>query len=717
MRSQRQDEISYVTLALYGLSERNSDMGTQWARVKSLYLFAGVHVIWWLLFAASFVVSISSHGLGIGVYSVACGDIPCYYLQLKESQLDQLAAAGIGPDLYGSLIFILLVLQNLSFWVVGFLLYRYGWKDLYCVTASIVLIVTGTIFSANEETFKNYPLLSDLFEGLNILGASYLFFLLLFPEGRFKPPWTSVLACLWLVHLVVNLVPPYIFGYPLFAIPSGFTYGFIALAHVLTFIVLIYRYSREPSAGTRRQLFWLLTSLCVYVAAGILGNVAPLFSESGHGFARMFVQIAVYSSLMFVPFSIGLIVLERRSKHLPNAYNRSMVYIVLSVLIVSAYALLVGSIGYLIQGKAHAIVTMLATGLLAVMFQPLRASVQRAVNQLVYGKRDDPYRILSKLTEQLESSLTHRSLLSSVAEKVANALQIPYAAIETYSQSGIEQFAVYGTPTEDNVSFELEVKGMSVGRLILGVHRLEEALPPGTRHMIEDLVRQVSIAVQTYILTDDLHRSRERLVNAREEERRRLRRDLHDGLGSSLASMTLHLNEAAHHYLDHPERTKQSLETVQRQMRESIADIRRLVYSLRPPALDEFGLAFALQELSLQVQTSSLQISLEGTDRELALSAAAEVAIYRIVQEALTNVVRHADASKCQIQLEMASGFLHVQIADNGKGIPAHAKPGIGVSSIRERAEELGGTFELESILGHGTKIHVSLPIKEGYGQ
>jgi signal transduction histidine kinase len=686
---------------------------TRKVRGVSPYWHIGLHALWWTLFTASFAVSISSHGLGIGIYGLPCEDSGCYYLQLEASQIDQLAATGISPDLYGSLIFILLALQNVSFWVVGLMLYRYGWKDVYCVTASMLLIVTGTIFSANDELLRSYPLLLHLFEGLNMLGASYLFFLLLFPEGRFKPRWTSVLAYLWLAHLVSNVVLPYAAGKPLLAIPSGWTYGFIAIAHVLTFVVLVYRYLRESAVRTRRQLLWLMMSLCVYVAAGITANVVPLFSEDGHGFARMTVQIAVYSSLMFVPFSIGMIVLERRAKHLPNAFNRTMVYIVISVLTVSAYALLVGSIGYFIQGKSHAVVSLVATGLLAAMFQPLRTTVQRAVNQLVYGKRDDPYRIISKLTEQLESSLTQQSLLSSVAEKVAIALQIPYAAIETYSQTGIEQFAVYGNPTGDTVSIELEVKGMSVGRLILGIDRLEAILPPGTRHIIEDLVRQVSIAVQTYSLVDDLHRSRERLVSAREEERRRLRRDLHDGLGSALASMTLHLNEAMRHHRGDPKRSMQALETVQQQMRESIADIRRLVYSLRPPALDEFGLAFALQELALQVQTSLLQVSLEGADRELALSAAAEAAIYRIVQEALTNVVRHASASQCQIRLKRDGGMLHIRIADNGRGMPAHVKQGIGVRSIRERAEELGGSFDIESAPGSGTKIHVRLPIEE----
>lgn len=676
-------------------------------------LHAGMHALWWALFAASAIVSLFSHGLGIGFYGAPCEDASCSYLRLNATQLEQLTAVGIAPDLYGSLMFILLALQNLSFWAVGFLLYRYGWRDLYCVTASMTLIVTGTIFSANEELFGSDPLLLRLFDGLNILGASYLFFLLLFPEGRFQPRWTAVPAYLWLIHLGLNLIPPYVAGEPLLALPSEWIYGFIAAAHVLTFFVLVYRYSREPSEGTRRQLFWLIACICVYVAAGIAGNVSPLFSEGGHGFARMLVQIAVYSSLTFLPFSIGVIVLERRSRHLPHAFNRTMVYMLLSGLIVSAYALLVGSIGYIIQGRAHAVVTMLATGLLAVMFQPLRTGVQRGVNHLVFGKRDDPYRILSKLTEQLESSLTHKSLLSSVAEKVANALQLPYVAIETYSRTGVEQFAVYGTPGEEATSIELKVKGVSVGRLIVGVRRLEEALPPETRHMIEDLVRQVSIAVQTGLLTDDLHRSRERLVSAREEERRRLRRDLHDGLGSSLAGMTLHLNEAVRYHRDDPQRSMHSLETVQRQMREAIADIRRLVYSLRPPALDEFGLSFALQELILQLQTPSLQISLEGTERELALSAAAEAAVYRIVQEALANIVRHANASRCEIRLSTEDGMLHLRIADNGIGMPAQAKPGVGLHSIRERAEELGGGFALESAPGRGTSLLVRIPIDE----
>src|SRR5690606_11647437 len=123
------------------------------------YRLAALHALWWALFAACLIVSVSSHGLGIGLYGEDCANNACYYLQLSEEQLAQLAAAGIGPDLYGSLIIALLMLQNLSFWVVGLLLYRYGWKDLYCVTASVLLIVTGTIFSTNEALFRDYAVL------------------------------------------------------------------------------------------------------------------------------------------------------------------------------------------------------------------------------------------------------------------------------------------------------------------------------------------------------------------------------------------------------------------------------------------------------------------------------------------------------------------------------------------------------------------------------
>ncbi|MFS0726806.1 sensor histidine kinase [Paenibacillus sp. 1P07SE] len=667
-----------------------------------------IHLLWWVAAAAAITTTISSRVLALGVYERACIGRDCAsFLQMNAEQLRQLADFGIMPELYSSLTLVLLSLQTLSFWVVGFLLYRYGWRDLYCVVASILLIVTGTIFSVDEALFSSWPLLQHSFAWLNALGTLYLFFLLLFPEGRFIPRWTAAIGVVWLLHTVINVMLPDLASLHINPLPAAFNYVVISIAHLVAFGTLIYRYTCEKSRNRRRKLLWLLIGICGYVAAGILANTIPL---ADHGFVRMMLQTLVYASLLFIPFPLGVIILEDRARRMAVAFNRTMVYLVLSVVAVIAYALLLGAVGLLIQGRSSSIVALLATGLLAVLMQPLRERVQRGVNRLVYGFRDNPYQVLSQLSRQLASSTTHRSLLASVARKVASALQVSYAAIEVYTEDKTERLAVHGKPGGEISTIELQAGQLPVGRLLLGAADVHTAVPPGAQSMIEDLVQQVSIAVQTYRLADDLQHSRERLVQAREEERRRLRRDLHDGLGSSLASMTLRLDEAIHHHGSDPHRSRTELETVRSQLRHAITDIRRLVYSLRPPALDEFGLAFALQELVMQYQTPALQIALEGADRDLQLNAATEVAIYRIVQEGLTNVVKHAAASRCHIRLALQEQSLRIEIEDDGSGLPTEMTPGIGVRSIRERAEELSGTFALSSEPGQGTVIRVSLP-------
>ncbi len=670
-------------------------------------LKAGLHALWWTVVAASFIVSLDSYMRGWGFYDAACGGSICnYFFYMNEPQLSQLASIGITPVLYSGVTVALLALHNLSSWAIGLLLYRYGWKDPFCVTASLLLIAVGIYFNADTTT-GDFFVVNMLYTVLNVIGSIYVVFLFLIPDGRFVPRWTVIPAALYLVESVVRLFPPI---HPYLDWPYWLHHVCFLSLNILVLYAQAKRYAKEASPEKRRQLRWLMTGLSLYSVVSLLIPL-PLFNE--HGIWRLIVQNIMYASLLILPFSVGVIVLEARIRHMSAAFNRTMVYLVLSVFGVMAYVLIVGTLGVLVQGETQTFVALLATGLIAVMFHPLRELVQREANRLVYGEREDPYAVLSKLTEQLETSLTHRSLLPAVVAKIASALRLPFVAIDVYGSESIERLAAYGEPGPHTSTLELEVRGVPVGRLVLGVERLHNAIPPDKRFLADDLVRQVSIAVQTVRLTGDLQRSRERLITAREEERRRLRRDLHDGLGSSLATMALRLEDTVQSQEELPERSRKALETIQLQMRESIADIRRLVYSLRPPALDEFGFAFALKELILQYETSSLQIVLEGAEREMDLSAAAEVAVYRIVQESLTNVARHAQASRCLIRLWKEEGHLNIQIADNGRGMPADLTPGVGVRSIRERAEELGGTMALHSASGQGTDIRVRLPVEE----
>jgi signal transduction histidine kinase len=211
----------------------------------------------------------------------------------------------------------------------------------------------------------------------------------------------------------------------------------------------------------------------------------------------------------------------------------------------------------------------------------------------------------------------------------------------------------------------------------------------------------------------ELQRSREGLVSAREEERRRLRRDLHDGVGPQLAALMLELETASDLVSDNPEASA-LMAKLSKRAREIVSDVRHSVHALRPPALDELGLVEALREGAIQYGTAGLRVSVENPEELSHLPAAVEVACYRIVQEALANVVRHARASHCsiRIRLDEEACALSVEVEDDGRGIRDEDRAGVGMSSMRERTEELGGRCTVRPLAGGGTLVRAVLPFR-----
>ena len=257
------------------------------------------------------------------------------------------------------------------------------------------------------------------------------------------------------------------------------------------------------------------------------------------------------------------------------------------------------------------------------------------------------------------------------------------------------------------------VSRRSHGELVLGRRGSGEPFGLADRRLLEDLARQAAAAVHAVRLTADLQRSRQRLVSAREEERRRLRRDLHDGLGPTLAALGLKL-ETARSRLSGDPRADALLADLAERTQRAVSDIRQLVYALRPPALDELGLLGALRQVASAAGAPASHgsgVGLEMPDRLPPLPAAVEVATYRVAQEALTNVVRHSRARACTIRLQVAGAALRLSIEDDGCGLPANHRAGVGLASMRERAEELGGTFDIEPRPGGGTCVQVVLPL------
>jgi signal transduction histidine kinase len=328
----------------------------------------------------------------------------------------------------------------------------------------------------------------------------------------------------------------------------------------------------------------------------------------------------------------------------------------------------------------------------------------------MYGERDDPITVLTALGKRLEETAVPAETLPVLVKTIAQTLKLPYVAIT----AGDEIIAASSPPPAPKLkplTLPLVYHSETIGHLIVSARAPGEDFNPAEINLLENVARQAGTAVYAAQLTADLQRSRERLVTTREEERRRIRRDLHDGLGPQLATLGLKV-DAARNYLDHDsDTTKQLLAELKGEIQNAIGDIRRLVHDLRPPALDQLGLVPALWEFAAaQNDHNRLDINIQAPDMMPSLPAAVEVAAYRIALEAMTNAIRHSQARSCTVEFEI-NDKLSLKIWDDGTGLPGGNQDGVGLSSMRERTAELGGTFEIKSPQSGGTVISVHLPL------
>ncbi len=279
--------------------------------------------------------------------------------------------------------------------------------------------------------------------------------------------------------------------------------------------------------------------------------------------------------------------------------------------------------------------------------------------------------------------------------------------------------ASYGTAAGEPVQLPLIYQGEIVGQLRLSTRSPDEPFTPAEQRLLADIARPIGATAHNVLLTEDLRRlaqdlqrSREALVKSREEERRRLRRDLHDELGPQLASLKLNLDVARNLVERDPQAAETLLLDLRQQCQAAIADIRRLVYDLRPPALDELGLIGAIREYTRQIASQDgIQIRLEVPSDLPPLPAAVEVAAYRITLEALTNIVRHSQGTTCLVSISRSDQMLQMEVCDDGQGLPEDLRPGVGLNSMRERAAELGGACRIEPGSQGGVCVQARLPL------
>jgi len=555
--------------------------------------------------------------------------------------------------------------------------------------------------------------------------SAAVFFFALFPDGRFVPGWTRwlLLAYLaWQVPLCLPSSAPFsIVHWPPLLVASLF----LGLVLACGFAQL-YRYRRVSTAVQRQQTKWIVFGMLVGTLLD-LANLLPLLvfpvlAQPGpaHTLYAILDDVTYPLVLLLVPVSIGVAVLRYRLWDIDLIINRTLVYGLLTASIIGLYLLVVVGLGTLFSAMGNLLLSLFATGLVAVLVHPLHQRLQRAVNRLMFGERDDPYRVLARLGNRLEATLASDELLPTIVETVAQALKLPYAAI-TYKHQGEDVLAAStgeARTREALVRVPLVAQAEQVGDLVLAARGPGDSLTPADLRLLHDLAPQIAVAVQAVRLTAelkqltrDLQQSRTQLITAREEERRRLRRDLHDGLGPTLASLTFKIDAARNLLNQDSERADRLLEEVRHQTQETLAQIRRLVYNLRPPALDELGLLSALREHAASYQHQGLQILIEAPECLPPLPAAVEVAAYRIAREALTNVVRHAEAQQCLLRLCLHESVLTLEVNDDGKGIPDDHRIGVGLLAMHERAVELGGRSSITRGPSGGTTVQVNFPL------
>jgi two-component system, NarL family, sensor kinase len=363
---------------------------------------------------------------------------------------------------------------------------------------------------------------------------------------------------------------------------------------------------------------------------------------------------------------------------------------------------------------------VLALGLIAGTYQSVANYLSRGVHHLVYGQHDDAYQVIERMNQELESQPRTDALLPTLAATLADTLKLPYVSIQVAGEGAEKPLSTtYGRVPDqaELVTLPLRYHDLTLGTLCVSARRRLDRLSTADLRLVEMLARQVGITLHAAQLTDALQTSRAQLVTLREEERRRIRRDLHDGLGPTLASLHLQLSALGRSIGDNPEALHQ-INELRQDVRTTTAEVRRIVYDLRPPMLDEFGLLDALRNLDLA--DNGLERIFEAPTTLPPLPAAVEVAVYRIAAESLYNIARHAQATCCIIRLELQDQVLILSVIDNGNGLPATYFPGVGHHSMHERAAELGGHVTITTASDtaaseRGTCVKATFPLRTAH--
>ena len=450
---------------------------------------------------------------------------------------------------------------------------------------------------------------------------------------------------------------------------------------------------RRAEGPERRRIGWFFVSFLPGVLAQVPA-VSPAVPAAAWG---------------LFPVGMGVAMVRHGLFGADRLLSRTLVYVALTGLVAGIFGLFVGLASNVLGGEGTGAVA--AAVVIALGLSPARTLVQRGVDRLIYGRSRDPYVVLTDLGRQLSAAIALEDVLPIIVQTVSAGLRLPYAAVTLRGEDA--PAAEYGERPGRHIDLPLRHGGHEVGRLTIGLREGQRRLDPVDERLLHDFARHAGAAAEGVRLTFDLRRSRDRVLAARDEERHRIRRDLHDGLGPTLAGVALGLGAARRSVTDSG--PADLLGRLESEVLDGLDDVRRIVADLHPAGLEDAGLVTALRRHAdtLSRRTGgTLKIDVMTAGDLPSLAPVVEAAAYRIVLEALTNVARHARARTCVVGLGADADHLRLAVRDDGVGVEPYVPAGIGLRSMAERAAELGGTCQVRRRPGGGTLVEATLRLE-----
>jgi signal transduction histidine kinase len=552
---------------------------------------------------------------------------------------------------------------------------------------------------------------------------------LLFPTGRlpssrWRPvAWLTglVLVCLTAgsITLATRIWPdPFagaesaVRGLPGFVLPVFIiaVFGF-PLTLVLSAVSVVVRF-RRSSGDERQQLKWFVAAATLVAASITIGFFSQAIAASA----------AVTLSLTFMDVAIAIAVLKYRLYDIDLIIGKAIVYGLLAAFITVVYVVLVVVIGAVI-GVTEGL-SLLATAVVAVAFQPIRQRAQRIANRLVYGKRATPYEVLSEFSEHVEETYSGEDVLQRMVRLLAEGTGATTTVVWLRIDSELRPAAMWpadGQPparraffgddlsvfAHDTLALPVKHQGEILGALTL-TKPPNENLSPVEQKLVHDLTAQAGLVLRNSRLIEDLRASRQRLVAAQDEERRRLERNLHDGAQQQLVALAVQARVAESLAGKDPNRERELLRQVQQGAQDALEDLRDLARGIYPPLLADQGLPAALEA---QARKVPMPVSVE-TDTIGRYPQAFEAAVYFCVLEALQNASKYADASEISVRVSWDQGDLVFAVADDGRGFDRRTTPpGTGLRNMADRLAAVDGSLEIRSRPRSGTTVIGRIPV------